>query len=41
MDNVDYYTLDIYFRKTDWKRFIRETNLNKLELGELTLIRLP
>ena len=32
MDNVDYYTLDIYFRKTDWKRFIRETNLNIAKL---------
>ena len=32
MDNVDYYTLDIYFRKTDRKRFIRETNLNIAKL---------
>lgn len=32
MDNVGYYTLDIYFRKTDQKRLIRETNLNIAKL---------
>lgn len=32
MDNVAYYTLDIYFRKTDQKRLIRETNLNIAKL---------
>ena len=32
MDNVGYYTLDMYLRKTDQKRLIRETNLNIAKL---------